>query len=296
MFVIHIIGNDFLLLMTINSFKRETMNLSAKNYHLHALKFFIIVLISTFALEAQGLRNIENTAFKRGEKITFRVFYDSYLTGNVNAGIASLEIRETNELIGGRNTMNVVGLGNTRGAFNLFFRVVNRYETYIDEQAIVPLLFIRRINEGGYRKSQDVLFNQVDNVAISNTATVPVVENVQDIISAFYYLRTYNYDNAQVGDVYDVSFFLDDTVYVSRVMFDGREEVTTRIGTFRTLRFKPQVLTGDVFRQPYPMTLWISDDENKIPVLAQSGILVGSVKMELMEYTGLANPMTSRIR
>lgn len=272
------------------------MNDFLKPYFLHSLKFFVIFSVSTLALEAQGLRKIEHAAFQRGEKLTFRVFYDSYLTGNVNAGIASLEIREDNELVGGRSTMNVVGLGNTRGAFNMFFRVVNRYETYIDEQAVVPLLFIRRINEGGYRKSQDVVFNQVDNMAISNTATVPVVENVQDIISAFYYLRTYNYDNAQVGDVYDVSFFLDDTVYVSRVMFDGREEITTRVGTFKTLRFKPQVLTGEVFRQPYPMTLWISDDENKIPVLAQSGIIVGSVKMELMEYSGLANPMTSRIR
>lgn len=256
----------------------------------------LCILLTLFSASGQQLRTIENTAFQRGEKITYRVFYDSFLTGNVNAGTASLEIRPGNEVVGGRNTMNVVGLGRTQGAFNLFFRVVNRYETYLDEEAIVPLLFIRRINEGGYRKSQDVMFNQFENIAISNTATVPVVENVQDIISAFYYLRTYNFDNAQIGDIFDVNFFLDDTVYVSRVVFDGRENITTRMGTFRTLRFKPRVLTGDVFSQPYPMTLWISDDKNKIPVLAQSGILVGSVKMELIDYKGLRNPMTSRIR
>ncbi len=272
------------------------MNISAIIKSVFSLLFLLIITSAPILAQNQNLRTLENNAFQRGEKITFRVFYDSYLTGNVNAGIASLEIRESNEVIGGRNTMNVVGLGNTRGAFNFFFRVVNRYETYIDEEAIVPLLFIRRINEGGYRKSQDVMFNQYENLAISNTATVPVVENVQDIISAFYYLRTYNFDNAQKGDVYDVNFFLDDTVYVSRVVFDGREEITTSIGRFRTLRFKPQALIGDVFSQPYPMTLWISDDENKIPVLAQSGIIVGSVKMELMKYEGLKNPMTSRIR
>lgn len=244
----------------------------------------------------QELRSIENNAFQRGEKITYRVFYDSYLTGNVHAGTASLEIKENNEVVAGRNTMNVVGLGRTQGAFNLFFRVVNRYETYIDEEAIVPLLFIRRINEGGYRKSQDVMFNQFESIAESNTATVPVVENVQDIISAFYYLRTYNFDSAEVGDQYSVNFFLDDTVYVSRVVFDGREQIRTRIGTFKTLRFKPQVLEGEVFSQPYPMTLWISDDENKIPILAQSGIIVGSVKMELINYENLKNPLTSKIR
>lgn len=260
---------------------------------------FLLFLLFTglqFSAVAQEFRKLENNAFQRGEKLNYRVFYDSYVTGNVNAGTASLEILPNNEVIAGRNTMNVVGLGRTQGAFNFFFRVVNRYETYLDEQAIVPLLFIRRINEGGYRKSQDVMFNQRENIAISNTATVSVVPNVQDIISAFYYLRTYDFDDAKEGDIFEVNFFLDDSVYVSRVVFDGRENITTRGGTYRTLRFRPQVLTGDVFGQPYPMTLWISDDKNKIPVLAQSGIVVGSVKMELTSYEGLKNPMSSKIR
>jgi hypothetical protein len=269
----------------------------SKNKHLHVILMFSLIILGTInPLSSQQLRKIENTAFQKGEKITYRVFYDSYLTGNVNAGTATLEIKPESEIIGGRKAMNVVGLGKTRGAFNFFFRVVNRYETYIDEEAILPLLFIRRIHEGGYKKSQDVMFNQRENLAISNTATVKVSENIQDLISAFYYMRTFDFTHAKLGDVYDVSFFLDDTVHVSRVMFDGREVVTTRSGTFKTLRFKPQVLTGDVFSQPYPMTLWISDDKNKIPVLAQSGILVGSVKMELVEYKGLKNPLTSRIR
>lgn len=272
------------------------MNYISKNKYILVLFVFTAGVFAAQAGKGQELRKIENNAFQRGEKITFRVFYDSYITGNVNAGIASLEIKPENEIIAGRNTMNVVGLGRTKGAFNFFFRVVNRYETYLDEEAIVPLLFIRRINEGGYKKSQDVVFNQFENIAISNTATVPVIPNVQDIISAFYYLRTYDYDDAEVGDIYDVSFFLDDTVYVSRVVFDGREEVNTRLGNFRTLRFKPQVLSGDVFSQPYPMTLWISDDKNKIPVMVQSGIIVGSVKMELIEYSGLKNPMSSKIQ
>ncbi len=254
-----------------------------------------LVLFTLFA-QGQELRTIENTAFQKGEKITYRVYYDSYLTGNLNAGVATLEIKEEAELIGGRKVMNIVGLGYTKGAFNRFFRVSNRYETFIDEQAIVPLLFIRRIKENNYRKSQDVMFNHRDNIAISNTDTVKIIDNVQDLISAFYYMRTFNYNHAEVGDVYDVSFFLDDTVHVSRVVFDGREEIKTRSGTFKTLRFKPQVLSGEVFSQPYPMTLWISDDKNKIPILAKSGILVGSVKMELVDYKGLRNPVTSRIK
>lgn len=258
--------------------------------------FLIISLLSINKLEAQELRKHPNSAFTYGEKIEYRVYYDSFLTGNVTAGFASLEIQDDPVTVGGRKTMHVVGLGRTRGLFNLFFRVVNRYETYIDEEAIVPLVFIRRINEGGYIKNQDVTFNQITNQAFSNTATVDVSKNVQDIISAFYYARTADVTNIQIGDEVHVDFFLDDSVYVSKIVFEGRENIRTRLGTFRCLKFRPEVLTGTVFSQPYPMTLWISDDENKVPILAESGILVGSVKLELHRYSGLRNPLSSKIR
>ncbi len=255
----------------------------------------ISLALSNTDLFAQKLRKVDNKAFERGEKIVYRVYYDSWLLSDVTAGIASLEIDEEYTEIAGRNSMHVVGLGNTKGLFNLFFKVVNRYETYIDAEAIAPLLFIRRINEGGFVKNQDVAFNHFKNLAKSNTATVEIPPYVQDIISAFYYARTYDFTDAKVGDKYDVTFFLDDSVYVSTIIYDGKEVVKTGLGKFNTLRFKPMVLEGTVFSQPYPMTLWISDDENKIPVKLKSGILVGSVKMELIDYRGLKNPMESGI-
>jgi hypothetical protein len=260
------------------------------------LIFLFFCLFCSSQTNAQQLRKVQNTSFQRGEKIVYRVFYDSWMLGNVTAGEASLEIMEDNAVIAGRNTMHVVGIGKTRGIFNLFFKVVNRYETYIDEEAIAPLVFIRRINEGGYVKNQDVLFNHYTNKAVSNTATVDIAPYVQDIISAFYYARTYDFSNAKIGDEYDVTFFLDDSVYVSKIIYDGKEVVSNRMGTFNTLRFKPMVLAGTVFSQPYPMTLWISDDKNKIPIMLQSGIIVGTVKMELINYSGLKSPLTSKIK
>lgn len=247
-------------------------------------------------LAAQQLRTVENTAYGRGEKLSYRVVYNSRFTGNVYAGDASLEIQPANMMIGGRPSMHIVGLGSTRGLFNLFFHVDNRYETYIDEQTIAPLMFIRRIKEGSYRKHQTVSFDQRNNIATSNTATVEVVPYVQDIISAFFYARTLDISKAKPGDTFPVDFFLDDSVYVTQIEYDGREQITTREGTFNTLRFKPMVLTGKVFSQPYPMTLWISDDKNRIPVLIESGLKVGSIRMELSEYEGLRNPLYSRIR
>lgn len=260
------------------------------------ITFILLSMVILSSIAAQDLRVQKNDAFQRGEKIVYKVYYDSFVTGHVVAGEASLEIEKEDRIIANRSTMHVIGLGKTRGLFNLFFKVVNRYETYIDEKAIAPLLFIRRINEGGYKKSQDVTFNHFKKVAVSNTATVPVTEYIQDIISAFYYARTLDIKpDIKIGEEFPIDFFLDDSVYTTKIIFDGRENIKTDLGTFKCLKFKPMVLSGTVFSQPYPMTLWISDDKNKVPILAESGILVGSVKMELTRYSNLKNVFTAKI-
>jgi len=118
---------------------------------------------------------------------------------------------------------------------------------------------------------------------------------VQDIVSAVYYARTLGIDNLEIGDQLPVDFFLDDSVYTSVIIYEGIEEVEIKLGTFRCKRFKPRMVVGEVFAESYPMQLWISDDENRILILAKSAVIVGNLKMELMEYEGLANPLTSKL-
>jgi hypothetical protein len=116
-----------------------------------------------------------------------------------------------------------------------------------------------------------------------------------DVLSAFFYCRTLDFSNLKVGDRFPINFLLDDSVYVSLIEFAGREEVVIGLGKFHCLKFKPKVATGTVFSQPYPMDIWISDDQNRIPILAKSAVIVGSVKLELTDYKGLANPVTALI-
>ncbi|MCP4296481.1 MAG: DUF3108 domain-containing protein, partial [Proteobacteria bacterium] len=101
--------------------------------------------------------------------------------------------------------------------------------------------------------------------------------------------------DAKEGQNYPVDFYLDDSVYVSVVQFAGRELVETDLGVFRCLAFMPMVVTGEVFSNPYPMKLWVTDDENKLPILGKSEVVVGSVKMELIKFSGLRHPIDARI-
>lgn len=242
------------------------------------------------ALETAGngneLRKINNKAFKRGEVLKYRVHY-----GIMNAGEAVIQILEEDRKIGGRSTFHVVGTGYTISAFDWFYKVRDKYESYIDEDAILPWVFIRRVNEGGYLINQDYVFNHHKNLVDANGKIFSAPEDVQDMISAFYYARTIDFSNAKKGDVFSIVSFVDNEVFELKIKYVGKETIKSDIGKIRCIKFRPIVQQGRVFKKEEDLNVWITDDLNRIPVRAEAKILVGSVKMDLMQYSNLANPL-----
>lgn len=238
---------------------------------------------------------IDNFAFKRGEKMVFRVYYDSFLTGKVTAGEATLEVTSDQKVIGGKTTYHVIGTGHSKGAFNLFFKVIDRFESFFDEDTFSPMVFVRRTREGGYKKDDDVTFAKNKGIAISRKKTTPITNDVYDFLSAYYWARNLDINKYKFGESAYFSFFLDDTTYASKVKFVKKEDVKIGLGKFKTIKIMPGVATGNIFNDEYPIEVWVSDDKNRIPILAQSKIIVGKVKMELISYSGLANPLSSKI-
>lgn len=230
---------------------------------------------------------LKNEAFKRGEILSFRLHY-----GIIDAGIATLGVTEEAKEVGGRKTLHVIGLGASKGTFDFFYKVRDRYESYIDEEAMVPWIFVRRVNEGGYKIEQDYVFNNYQgNVNVGNGELIPVEPNMQDMLSAFYHARAMDLSNAKIGETYAINCFMDKEVWPLKIKFVGREKVTTDAGTFNCLKFRPIVQKGRVFKHEEDLNVWITDDKNHIPVKGQADVLVGSIKMELTDYKGLANPV-----
>jgi hypothetical protein len=231
---------------------------------------------------------MNNGAFKRGEALSFRVHY-----GIIDAGVATLKVTDEEKELGGRKTFHVVGIGVSKGTFDWFFKVRDRYETYIDEKALVPWLFVRRVSEGGYQCSQDYIFNHFNQkVNVGDGKTFNIEPNMQDMLSAFYQARNLDLSNAKPGDLFSLKCFVDNEIWPLQIKFIGRETVETDAGTFKCLKFRPIVQKGRVFKKEEDLNVWISDDKNHIPVKGQADILVGSIKMELTEYSGLANPVS----
>ncbi len=238
--------------------------------------------------QGKELPVLKNDAFKRGELLTFRLHY-----GIIDAGVASLAITDESRDLGGRKTFHVVGLGKSQGAFDWFFKVRDRYETYIDEQAIVPWLFVRRIQEGSYSCSQDYVFNHyTEKVNVGENQIYDSGPNMQDMLSAFYNARTMDLSGAKVGDLYCINAFVDKEIFPIKIKFIARETITTDLGTFKCLLFRPIIQKGRVFKNEEDLNIWISDDKNHIPIMGQAQVLVGSIKAELTGYSGLANPVS----
>ena len=258
--------------------------------------YCLLFFIGFSGLHAQApVKYVDEIPFQRGESGKYRVYYDSWLTSGISAGIGLISITDQERVFNGRKTFHFEVIGKSVGLFNWFFKVDDRFESYADEETIVPYHFIRRTQEGSFHYEDDVDFDQENHIATSRRKVKPVPPGVKDIVSAFYYMRTIDFTDAKAGDEFFLDFYLDDSAYVSKIIYEGKEIVETRLGKFRCHKFRPMVAQGEIFQEPYPMTLWVTDDRNKAPILGKSKVIVGSVKIELVKITGLKYPMEARL-
>jgi hypothetical protein len=247
----------------------------------------VIAILAPFAAHGQNdTRSIKNRAFTHGEFIKYKVYY-----GWIDAGFASIKIQDQPAEMCGRSTYRVVGIGESSRTFDWFFKVRDRYESYIDKEMMAPLAFVRRVDEGGYTIKQDYIFNPEKETVFTGKKLVNTPAYVQDLLSAYYFARTQDMRNAKPGELISVPCFVDDTLFTAKIRFIGRETITTDLGTFKCMVFRPVIQTGRIFKHEEDMNVWITDDENKIPIRAEAKILVGSIKMDLIDYSGLLNPL-----
>lgn len=237
-----------------------------------------------------NLRSVDNKAYQSGEVLKYRLHY-----GIINAGTARLEVKKLEKKIGGREIYHMVGTGKTASTFDLFFKVRDRYETYMDVEGAFPWVFVRNVNEGGYKINQKYKFMQkqkkIDN---GKGKTFDAPEGIQDMLSAFYYARTIDFSNAKVGEIFTIWSFVDDELWPLKIKYAGKETIKVNRKKYKAIKFHPVIQSGRLFKNEDDVNIWISDDENKIPLLAQAKVLIGSIKMELTGTKGLANP-TSEI-
>ena len=234
--------------------------------------------------------NSRNTAYIAGEQLTFTVYY-AVAGIFVNAGTAIFN--NNLEHLNGRTVYHVTGDGKTNSSYDWIYTVRDKYETYIDTATMMPLKFVRNVQEGDHKQYENITFNRNINTAVTNKGVYKVPPCVQDVLSAMYYARNINFDKFKPGDRIPFFLFLDNEVFNMYIRYLGKETIKTRYGKFDAIKFKPLLLKGTIFEGGEKMTVWVSDDANHIPLRVESPITVGSVKVDMMGYRNLRYPLTS---
>lgn len=239
----------------------------------------VLWITGTFS---QSLEYRKEPAFKPGEELKYRLRY-----GFITAAEATLNVLSTDIKFDNRPVYHLVAQGRTAASFNLFYKVRNRYDSYIDRTTLLPYLYTENIREANYRREDRVRFNQQTNKVTGRKGTFNGKDKTFDLVSAFYFARSLDLSGIRVGTVFSIPYFLDDEVSELKITYVGKEQVKTAIGTVNCLKFNPSIKPGRIFRKDSKLYLWITDDGNRIPVKAQVEILVGSVTLELTSAKGL---------
>lgn len=257
-----------------------------------SLLVLLLIFVYVHLKAGDDFCGIRNKAFQGGENISYIVYY-SALGMYINAGNANFATAL--ERLNNKPVYHSVGTGQSNSRYDWIFKVRDRYETYFDTATLQPYKFIRNIEEGGYKKYENVTFNPVANTAITTNGVFKVPNCVQDVLSSIYYARNIDFDRYKEGDKIPFSMFLDNEVSSIYIRYLGKENIKTKYGRFRTIKFKPLLLKGTIFEGGEKMTVWVTDDLNKVPVRIESPIVVGSVKVDLMGHKNLRYPLTSLI-
>ena len=230
----------------------------------------------------------KESAFKPGEWLKFRLHY-----GFLNASYATLHVKSAE--IDNVPVYHVVGRGQTTGFASVFFKVDDTYESYFGMEDGKPYKFVRKINEGGYTKDIEIDFNHEEEKAVLNDKKNKKIidfelqDSIQDLLSAFYYLRN-NYipESLIVGKAVTLKMLYDDDgIFDFKLKYLGKEVVKTKFGKVECYKFSPMVQSGRVFKEQESLALWVSADENRIPIRISANLAVGAIKADLEAYNGL---------
>lgn len=242
--------------------------------------------------------NTNNNAFQAGEKIVYKLYYNWNFVW-LSAGEVTFTVNDTGE------SYHIAARGRTYSSYEWFFKVRDNYSSYLDKETLLPSMHIKDVQEGGYTRYDRTTFDQKNGKAVSMRGAnrkdltrkdIKLESCMHDLISIVYYARNIDYKELRPQQEIPIKILMDQEIYPLRIKYLGAENETKikGVGKFNTQKFSPQLIAGDVFKEGDEMTIYVSDDKNKIPVLIESPVSVGSVKAVLSSYEGLRYPLTAK--
>lgn len=264
------------------------------------LSIMMICATTMFAQRAplQEPCGVNNNAFKGGEHLVYKIYYNWKFVW-IPAGEVIFNVQENED------TYEVYVVGKTYPSYNSFFKVEDRFYSKMDKGTLLPYEFLRDIKEGNYMRYDSISFDQDRHTATTyhgkskEGITIEewdLKECMQDMLSILYTVRNIDFESAKKGKKFPVKVFFDKEIFPLDVEYKGvkKKKKIKDLGKYDTYVFSPEVVAGEVFDENTRMTIWVSRDENKIPLQIESPVSIGSVKAVLKSYGGLKYPLVKQ--
>ena len=253
------------------------------------ISFFFLILLMSLCADAKEIFSPvlnANTAYKTGENLTYQIRY-----GFMVGGITTLSLNEG--VYNDKLVFHALAVGKTTGMADNIYGVEDVYESWFDKETNLPYKQIRKIREGSYTKYNEVTYNRENNTVNSKLSGIhSVPAKILDLSSTFYYLRRLNFSNVSIGDEVTVNMYFSDEVFPFHLIYKGKETIKTKFGIISCIKISPVVEPGRMFKDKDDLTIWLTDDDNRLPVLVKMDIrIVGSVYLKLIDYKNNANPL-----
>lgn len=245
---------------------------------------------------------IPHMAFQAGESLTYKVYYN---WGSVWLSGGEVYFKLTKEDYKGKPVLHASGEAVSYKSFDWLFKVRDKVDTYMNEETLQSYKFSRDVYEGGYTfyrsydwdREKNIIYSYQDNRKGKKTSKT--ITNVDpcglDLMTTFYWMRTLDIANAKKGDKIPVKMAIDDEEYDMYVRYEGKEVYETKLGKFNCIKLKPLLQEGEIFKEGEGTTLWLTDDDNRIPVRIESELRVGRITCDLKSYGGNKYPFTSKV-
>lgn len=263
------------------------------------MKYFLTAFFLSMALmvSAQDYPMAKQGPFKPGEEIQMKA-----TIGFIKAAEANFNVSDVIYTVNKRPTYKIDILARTVGIFDLISSVRDNWGSYYDTASLVPQQFYRYIKEGRFRKNEIVYFDHdKDSVVVAKLHKESkrlerkeehsVMDNMQDMVSGYYRLRSMDFDQIPVGTIITINTFFDDKEQPFRVKFVGREVIKTKLGRVRSIILVPIIEKDSLFEEDDTLRVWLSDDLNKIPLKFQAKIYVGYLRVEVKKVKNLRHQL-----
>ncbi len=248
--------------------------------------------------------NEDLLAFRHGERMEFVLHYR---WGAINTDVGTAEVELDSLTYNGHKAFHCSASGRTTKMFDFFFKVREEFDSWFTREGLVPLKFTRDTYEGGYEARNTYHYNrtleepQINAEVYTSKAglkimDLPLTPCTFDLPALFFFARNMDFDSIEPGRKYPMTFAIDDEIFNVYFILYGRETIKVKgLGTVKTIKFAAKLLEGEVFKGEEDMLIWVTDDDNRLPVYFQAPLLVGFASGRLSGYSGLKHPFDSLV-